>query len=99
MMSRLTLDVLGQGKVLVYAENRQGELSQHRVQIAATASVADVVKALQTPLGVVGNGDDYCLCLVQPNGSQRRLPDDCRPVLLQQHWSNKRFKVLFRKVS
>ena len=81
MISRLTLDVHGQGesqppgaslqlgcvtfilalplgKVLVFAENRQGELSQHRVQIAATASAADVVKALLTPVRAPDYADD-----------------------------------------
>ncbi|EGD81524.1 hypothetical protein PTSG_02243 [Salpingoeca rosetta] len=94
---RLATDTQGKGLLTVFAQSRDDEtaLVRHKVYVPHTTAASRVTKTLIEEMQLpADNSDAYALFLVSASGEKKRVPDGCRPLLMQSQWEDEDSKLV-----
>lgn len=71
-----------------------------KLEVTQFTTAQEVVQLLLGQLDRGGETPDrYCLSLREGDQSEKRVADDCRPLLMQARWEEKHLKLVLHQLS
>ncbi|CAF0791452.1 unnamed protein product [Didymodactylos carnosus] len=78
------------GVMRFYFQDAEDKVTTKCIRVASSATTVDVVKVLieklRPDMKTLPNENDYCIYEVHPNGEERKLNSDDRPLCVQLTW-------------